>query len=411
MSEQALVRDEEQEEIEERRTSNLELFFDLVFVFAITQITSLLLSDTSPAGFGRSALMLGLVWWAWSGYAWTTTAINVESYVVRFGLLLAAAGTFLMAFAIPDAFRGEALWFALSYFGVRALQVALMLYGIRDSRTYLVSALRLSPFFLLSPALVVGGATADAHWLRIVLWGAALAIDFVGAITAGSGEFRVNASHFAERHSLFIIIALGESIVAIGVGAAGAHRDPALAGAILIAFAGVATLWWAYFDFVAGAVERALGRRSGRERGHVARDVFTFAHFPIVAGIVLFAVAAKKVVAHSSEPLSGPGRFALGAAIVSFTLGFALSRYRLIRKVSPERTAAAVVAVLATAFLTDLAAAGVLTIVVAALAVAQAIEAVRFRELRAGGRSGPDPGPDPGPASGPGSGRSPDPAR
>lgn len=197
----------------------------------------------------------------------------------------------------------------------------------------------------------------------------------------------MNAAHFAERHALFIIIALGESIVAIGVGAAAAHRDAELAAAIIVAFARVATLWWAYFDFVAGAIERALGWRTGQERGRVARDVFTFAHFPIVAGIVLFAVAAKKVVAHSSEPLNGPGRFALGAAIVAFTVGFAFSRYRLIRKVSPERTAAAVVAVLASAFLTDLAAAGLLLIVVAALAAALAVEAVRLRELRATDRN------------------------
>ena len=336
--------EELREEVEDaRRTSNLELFFDLVFVFAITQVTSLVLSDKSAAGFGRSTLMLGLVWWAWSGYAWTTTAIDVEGYANRLGSLAGAAGAFFMAFAIPGAFGDEAVWFGCSYFAVRAIQVGLFTYGVRDDRTYLASALRLAPFFLLSPALVVSGAAAGGT-TRLALWGTALAIDVVGA--------------------------------------AGAHRDAALAGTVLVAFAGVGTLWWAYFDFVARAVERALGRRSGRERGRVARDVFTFAHFPIIAGIVLFAVAAKKVVAHAGDPLSGAGRFALGAAIVTFVLGFAIGRFRLIRKVSLERTAAAAVTVIAVAVLDDLPGVALLGLVVGALAVALVIEAVRLRELR-----------------------------
>ena len=379
---------EQIEEIEEeRRTSYLELFFDLVFVFAITQIAALLLSDLSAGGFARSLLMLALVWWAWSGYAWTTTAIDVDSLLNRAGILAGAAAAFFMAFALPGAFGDDTLWFAFSYFAVRTIQVGLFTLGMRDDATYLRSALRLAPFFLLSPTLVVGGAWAGGD-ARLVLWGLAVAIDVVGAITAGGGEFRVSAAHFAERHALFVIIALGESLIAIGIGAADAHRDATLAATILVAFLGVAALWWAYFDFVAGAVEQALGRRTGRDRGHVARDLFTFAHFPLIAGIVLFAVAAKKVVAHSGDPLSGPGRFALGAAIVSLMLGLAAGRFRLIRKLSPERFAAAAVAVVATLLLTDVSALAVLGIVVAALAVALAVEAVRLREVRAAVRGG-----------------------
>ena len=134
---------------------------------------------------------------------------------------------------------------------------------------------------------------------------------------------------------------------------------------------------------MAGALEQALSRRTGRERGHVARDVFTFAHFPLIAGIVLFAVAAKKVVAHSGDPLSGPGRFALGAAIVSLLLGLAAGRFRLVRKLSPERLAASAVAAAATLLLTDVSALALLGIVVAALAVSLAVEAVRLHEVRA----------------------------
>ena len=356
-------------------------------MFAITQITSLLLSDLSAGGFARSLLMLALVWWAWSGYAWTTTAIDVDSRVNRAGILAGAAAAFFMAFALPGAFGHDAVWFAFSYFAVHTIQVGLFTLGMRDDATYLRSALRIAPFFLLSPALVVGGAYAGGD-ARLALWGVAIAIDVVGAITAGGGEFRVSPAHFAERHALFVIIALGESLVAIGIGAADANRDATLAATILVAFLGVAALWWAYFDFVAGAVEQALNQRSGRERGHAARDVFTFAHFPLIAGIVLFAVAAKKVVAHSGDPLSGPGLFALGAAIVSLLLGLSAGRFRLVRKLSPERFAASVVAVVATLLLTDVSALALLGIVVAALAVALAVEAVRLREVRAALRGG-----------------------
>lgn len=226
------------EEIEEeRRTSYLELFFDLVFVFAITQITSLLLSDLSAGGFARSLLMLALVWWAWSGYAWTTTAIDVDSLVNRAGILAGAAAAFFMAFALPGAFSDDTVWFAFSYLAVRTIQVGLFTLGVRDDATYLRSALRLAPFFLLSPALVVGGAYAGGD-ARLALWGAAIAIDVLGAITAGGGEFQVSATHFAERHALFVIIALGESLIAIGISAADALRDATLAATILVAFLG-----------------------------------------------------------------------------------------------------------------------------------------------------------------------------
>jgi len=378
---------EEIEEIEEeRRTSYLELFFDLVFVFAITQIAALLLSDMSAAGFGRSALMLGLIWLAWSGYAWTTTAIDVDGLGNRLGIMAAAAGAFFMAFALPAAYGHDAMWFALSYFAVRVLQVLLMAWGVRDTRAYLVSALRIGAFFLVTPTLVVVGAALGGR-AQIAVWLVAMGVDVLGTITAGSGQFRVSPSHFAERHSLFVIIALGESIVAIGVGASQAHRDAALAGTILVAFIGVATLWWAYFDFVAGALERALVRRTGAERGHASRDVFTYGHLPLVAGIVLFAVAAKKVVAHGGDPLSAHGRFALGASIVALVLGFSIGRYRLIRRLAPERLAAAAVAAVAVALLDELAAVALLGIVVAALAVALAVEAYRLREIRAASRA------------------------
>ena len=184
----------------ERRTTYLELFFDLVFVFAITQVTTLLLGDMTVAGFARSALVLAMVWWAWSAYAWMTNAIDVGSPVVRAGLLAAAAGSFFMAIALPDAFDGGGIRFAAPYFAVRALNILLYVRGLRHDREHQASVQALAPFFLLAPAIVLAGGFAGDSW-RVSLWGVALAIDLLGALNAGRFVYRVSPSHFAERYA------------------------------------------------------------------------------------------------------------------------------------------------------------------------------------------------------------------
>lgn len=368
---------------ETRRTTYLELFFDLVFVFAITQVASLVLGDTSAAGFARSLLVLGMVWWAWSAYAWTTTAIDLGSRAGRVGLLAAAGAVFFAAIALPDAFGSQGAWFASAYAAVRALQVLLSLHGNRHDPVLLRSSAAITPFFLIAPALVLAGGLSGEGAPRVTLWILAMAVDIAGALNAGRYRFRVSPAHFAERHALIMIIALGESIVAIGVAALGAERDLELATAVLVGFAGTAALWWGYFDFISVAAERVLARTGPDERGRLARDMFTFAHFPIVAGIVLFAVAAKKGIAHGDEPLTPAGRFALGAGVGLFMLGFVLARYRTVRRLALERIgAAAAVGTLAAAS-SSLDAVLVIALAVAILAGAYTVEAVRLRELRA----------------------------
>jgi low temperature requirement protein LtrA len=365
----------------ERRTSYLELFFDLVFVFAITQVTTLILADTSAEGFARSALILGMIWWAWSAYAWMTNAIELSEPLVRVAFLLGMGGSFLVALGVPGAYGDEDLWFALPYFGVRLVQVLLYLYGLRLDPAHQAAMKKLAPYFLISPVVVVIGGLFDDPF-RTWFWLVALAIDVGGTLTVAGAGFRVSPSHFAERYGLFIIIALGESIVAIGVGAAAVERDAGFAAAVAISFVGVAGLWWAYFDFVAGAVDRALHRAPIASRAPLARDLFTLFHYPIVLGIVLFAVAAKKTVEHAGDPLGAAGRFALGAGVAIFMTGFVLGRYRVLRRIAWERIGAGAAAGLAVVVLSDLAAAGLMVVVIAILALALAVEAVRLRELR-----------------------------
>ena len=361
MSDVATLVTEPTEEESERKTSYLELFFDLVFVFAFTQVTALILEDTSLAGFERATLVLAMVWWAWSAYAWMTNAIDVENGVTRLIMFAAMAAGFFMALAVPHAFGDEAAWFAVAYFVVRILNATLYAWGVRRDPVLVHALLRLMPWFVL----------------------ASLAIDVVGTLTVARVEWHVSPSHFAERFALIVIIALGESIVSIGVATADVARDATYALSVLVAFAGVAVLWWAYFDFTAVAAERSLRRATGHRRGQLARDVFTFFHFPIVLGIMLYAFAAKKTLEHPLDPLSNAGRWALGLGIAFFLAGFVLARLRAIHRVAWERIVAAGLALGAALALRDADAVVTLGVVVAILALSVGVETARLREIRA----------------------------
>ena len=387
MSELAPLLGEETTAEEERKTSYLELFFDLVFVFAFTQVTALILEDTSPQGFARAALVLAMVWWAWSAYAWMTNAVDVENAVTRLIMFAAMVAGFFMALAVPDAFQDEAAWFAVAYFAVRVLQPALYLWGVRDEPETFGVLLRLTPWFVIAAFVALVGGFVDPDY-RAWVWVASLVIDVIGTLTAARGDWHVSPSHFAERFALIVIIALGESIVAIGVGTSHLTRDATYAISVVVAFAGVAALWWAYFDFTAVAAERSLRRASGRDRSALARDIFTYFHYPLVLGVILYAVAAKKTLEHPRDPLSNAGRWALGLGIALFLVGFALMRFRVIRRVAWERLAAAA-SILVIAVLLDGADAIVtLGVVIVILLFSIALETVRLREVRATLRAG-----------------------
>ncbi len=330
---------------EEKRTGFIELFFDLVFVFAFTQVTTLALEDTSAAGFGRAALVFALIWWAWSAYAWLTDAIDVENVATRLFLFGGMLAVFFMALAVPNAFGDEAAWFVVAYFLVRVLHVALYLWGVRDDPAQRIAVGRLAPWFLVAPTIaLVGGFLDDPA--RTALWSASLVIDVLGTLyaarTRAGGGFQVTASHFAERYALIVIIALGESIVAIGLAAEGLTEDWTYAAAVAVAFAGAAAAWWAYFDFVQIAAEHALHGVGDAIRGPLARDVYTFLHYPIVLGIVFLAVAAKKTLSAPAEPLSDGGRAALALGLALFMAGFVLIRLRVVQAIAWERIGAAV---------------------------------------------------------------------
>jgi len=365
----------------EKRTGFIELFFDLVFVFAFTQVAALLVEDASAGGFGRAALVFALIWWAWSAYAWLTNAIDVENLGTRLFVFAAMLATFFMALAVPDAFTDEGAWFAVGYFVVRVLQIALYLWGVRNDPVQRLAVARLAPWFLVAPSVALAGGFVDDP-ARTTLWTASLAIDVVGTLIAARSGFRVSPSHFAERYALIVIIALGESIVAIGLAAVELERDGVFALAVGVSFAGAAAAWWAYFDISQLAAERRLRDAPEEVRGPLARDVYTFFHYPLVLGIIFLAVAAKKTVGAPTEPLSDGGRAALALGLTLFLLGFVLSRYRVIRRIAWERIGAAAAVVAIVLLLDDADALLLLALAVVALVTALAIERFRLSRLR-----------------------------
>jgi low temperature requirement protein LtrA len=381
MSAEPLVAADSAAEVE-RRTSYLELFFDLVFVFAITQVATLIVSQPTAGGFARSALVLALIWWAWSGFAWMTNAIDIESEGVRLTFLLVTAGSFFMALAVPHAYADEGAWFAVPYVAVRVVNVALYVWGLRADAAHQRAMFKLAPWFLTSPFVALAGGLANDTNVRTTLWVVSLTIDVAGAFAVRRSGFRVQPSHFAERYALFVIIALGESVVAIGVGAADQPRDGTFAAAVLVAFAGTAALWWAYFDFTAIAVERALRFRSEEERPELARDLFTFFHYFQVLGIIFFAVALKKTLEHPLDPLSGAGRAALALGGSLPLLATVLGRFRVTGHVARERVTGIAAIVVVALALTRVDAMVVLLLVDALLVATIVAETFRLREAR-----------------------------
>jgi low temperature requirement protein LtrA len=366
---------------EGERVTPLELFFDLVFVLAITQCTALMARTPTWAGLGKGLLVLGLLWWAWTGYAWLTSVVDPEEGSVRLAMFGAMAGLLVVALCVPRAFGDRALLFAGAYTVVRVGHLLLFGLASRDDLALRRSVMTLTGSTAIGAGLLIGGAFAHDE-ARAAIWGVALLLDMVGPFFFGAEGWRLMPGHFAERHGLIVLIALGESIVAIGVGSA-AGVDAGVVAAAVLGVAVVGALWWLYFDVVALVAARRLSKASeGRERNEIARDAFSYLHFPMVAGIVLLALGLKKTLGHVEDPLKVVPAVALLGGTAVYLLAHVAFRMRNVPRFSTQRLLVAIllVALLPAAFeLPSLATLGVLAAVLAALI---AYESRRFAELR-----------------------------
>jgi low temperature requirement protein LtrA len=321
---------------EEERVTPLELFFDLVFVLAITQCTELMSDRPSWGGLAQGLLVLGVLWWSWVGYAWLTSVVDPEEGGVRIAIFAAMAGLLIVSLCVPQAFGGLALEFALAYAVVRAGQIALFVLASRDDPALRRSVVGLAVSSAIGVGLLVAASFLDDA-AQGALWAVALLLDMGGPFLFGSEGWKLVPSHFAERHGLIIIIALGESIVAIGAGA-----DVGLsfgqAGAAVLGIAVAAALWWIYFDVVALVSARRLARATeGRERNELARDSYSYLHFPMVAGIVLVALGLKKTLGNVEDPLEVVPAFALLGGVAFYLLGHVGFRFRHTHTINRQR--------------------------------------------------------------------------
>ena len=296
----------------ERTVTALELFFDLVFVFAITQVTGFLYHDPTWTRLLEALAILATLWWAWSGYAWLGNTAGTDEGMFRVVLLGAMGPLLVAALAEPRAFGEHALLFGIAFFLVRVLHIGA--YGVlaRGDPQLGYVVVRLARSVLPAAGLlVVAGAVPGVT--RAVCWAGALAIDYGGLWLSGTEGWRVNAAHFSERHRLIVIIALGESIVALGVGTAQLG-----AGVVVTALLGIAVaaaLWWVYFDVVAMVAARKLREADEDARARMARDSFTYMHLPMVAGIVLFAFGVKVTLVHVHADLASLPAVALTGGV------------------------------------------------------------------------------------------------
>ncbi|HEY3759653.1 MAG TPA: low temperature requirement protein A [Solirubrobacteraceae bacterium] len=365
------------------RVTPLELFFDLVFVLALTQCTTLIAHEPTWLGIAKGTLVLAVLWWSWGGYAWLTSVVDPEEGTVRLVIFAAMGALLVAALCVPGAFGSDALLFACAYGVVRAAHIMLFVLASREDPGLRRSVQGLAASTALGVALLIAAAFFGGA-AQIALWVLAVALDMGGPYLFGADGWKLVPGHFAERHGAIIIIALGESIVALGVGAR-QHIDAGILAAALLGVAIAATLWWLYFDVVAIAAERRLTRAAqGREQNEIARDSYSYIHFPMLAGIALIAVGLKQTIEHVARPLAlVPAAALLGGAAL-YLLAHVAFRLRNMHSLNRRRLFCALVLLALVPLDAALAPASLLTLAVLAaiLITLIAYEALRFADAR-----------------------------
>jgi low temperature requirement protein LtrA len=381
---------------ENHAVTTLELFFDLVFVFAITQVTALMADDTGPRGLLRGLVLFALLWWCWCSYAWLGNQARADAGLVRAAMLIAMAALFVAALAIPEAWgdQGGGLSAPVVLAGciglVRLLHLSVYwLAASEDAGLRRQLARTAVPVGTASVLLVVGAVLGGPA--QTALWALALFIDYGGVYASGT-DWRLPAPrHFAERHGLIMIIALGESLIAVGVGVADLPLTLPIALSALLGLTVTVALWWEYFDVVAPVAEGVLARTPAERRSRLARDSYTYLHFPMIAGVIYLALGLKKVAEYVgdtehhalSDPLPSTPLWAMFGGVALYLVGHLGFRMRNVGSINPPRAVAVVVLLLAPLGLRYVPALAALAVLAALLVALVAFEVLRYAEARA----------------------------
>jgi low temperature requirement protein LtrA len=394
MSQPARVRVERLREASSATT--LELFFDLVFVFALTQITALMAEEPNGTGLLRGALLIMVVWWCWVGYSWISNLVKADEGVARVMMLVAMAAMFLVALAIPESFKdlpgglhGPTV-FAFCYLVIRLVHVVLFLIISGDDRGLRHQIGRFAVTMTGGTVLLLFAANTSGT-AQFLLWGAAVVADYGGTLVIGARGWRLNsARHFAERHGLIVMIALGESIVAIGVGVTHLAISWPIVFAATLGLAVSASLWWVYFDTAALLGEHALSSVEGEDRVSMARIGFTYLHLPMTLGIVMLALGLKKVLTYVgdphhhtlSDPLYGAPLWAMYGGVALYLLAHVAFAWRCYRGFKVYRLTAAAVLLALVPLVANLPALASLGVLSALLIALNAVESIKLKEAR-----------------------------
>jgi low temperature requirement protein LtrA len=364
------------------RVTPLELFFDLVFVLAITQCTALMAGEPTWEGLVKGMLVLAVLWWAWVAYSWLTSVVDPEEGAIRIAVFAAMAGLLVVALCVPGAFDDLALTFAIAYGVVRGGQVALLWISGRGDPALRRSTAGLAVGTAIGTGLLALASLFDGA-AQGAIWALAIALDLGEPYLFGAEGWKLEPGHFAERHGLIIIIALGESIVAIGVGAEELDLDAGMVTAAVVGVALAAVMWWLYFDVVAIISAHLLGKAEvGREQNEMARDSYSYIHFPMMAGIILVALGLKKTLEHTGDPLEIEIAVALAGGFALYLLGHVAFRLRNVHTLSRQRLLTAVLSLAVIPLALEIPALATLGIVTALGIVLIAYEAIRFAERR-----------------------------
>ncbi|MCE7003489.1 low temperature requirement protein A [Kibdelosporangium philippinense] len=386
------------ERVSERASAtNLELFFDLVFVFALTQVTALMAE--SPVKWDallRGALLLSVIWWSWIGYSWLSNLVKADEGLARMAMLTAMAAMFLLALAIPEAFQDISggldgpLVLAFCYLAVRVVHIWLFWIAANDDAELRAQLVRFVPSMVAGTTLLAVASQLTGA-AQIAVWAAAVVADYGGTMLIGTKGWRLSsAKHFTERYGLIIMIALGESIVAIGVGVTHLAISWPIILAAMLGLAIASALWWSYFDTHVLAAEQALAEARGNERVRMGQIAFTYLHLPLLIGIVMLALGLKKVLnyvggedGHTlTDPLYGPALWAMYGGVALFMFAYVAVGWRTTRNFKVQRVILGVV-LLAVAplmsYLPALASLGLLTALLLALII---YEWFKYHDLR-----------------------------
>ncbi len=318
---------------DDQPVSFAELFFDLIFVFSVTQVVHLLHGSFDLVHLGQAVLVFWLVWWAWTQFTWALNAADTKHNWILIAVLVATALAFFMAVSVPQSFTDHGWWFATSYVAVRSIGIILYLW-VTGADPKMRSAVRM--FALLSIAglisALMGGILGGAaqYWL----WGLTILLDIVAAGIGGrNSHWNLHVTHFTERHGLFIIIALGETLIVAASAAASEPWEGKLVIVSALAVGITSVMWWHYFYRLKDKMEHALASSSPAKQGAMGRDVYSLLHFPLVCGLIIYTTAIEEAMLHPAGVFSSEGRIALSVGIFLFSMSLVITFFRATGKV------------------------------------------------------------------------------